>query len=182
MNPIMLAILIVAGVGLVAGLVLAVASVVMAVPRDEKVEAVRDALPGANCGACGYSGCDGYAHALVHEGAKVGLCSPGGAETAEKTSTLLGVSGTVEVKTAMCAAAAVRRIRRASWTITESRPARRQISFTAATGNAITAAWVTATAVRCANTGLLRWTTASPASIRRFAAGAANVFRFVRRG
>lgn len=101
MNPIMLAILIVAGVGLVAGLVLAVASVVMAVPRDEKVEAVRDALPGANCGACGYSGCDGYAHALVHEGAKVGLCSPGGAETAEKTSTLLGVSGTVEVKTAM---------------------------------------------------------------------------------
>lgn len=101
MNPIVLAVLVVAGVGLVAGLVLAVASVVLAVPRDEKVEAVRDALPGANCGACGYSGCDGYAHALVHEGAKVGLCSPGGAETAEKTAALLGVSGTVEVKTAM---------------------------------------------------------------------------------
>ena len=68
-------ILILAGLGLLAGLILAVASVLMAVPRDEKVEALRDLLPGANCGACGYSGCDGYANAMVHEGAKVGLCS-----------------------------------------------------------------------------------------------------------
>ena len=63
MSSIILAILILAGLGLLAGLVLAVASVVMAVPRDEKAEALRDLLPGANCGACGYSGCDGYAKA-----------------------------------------------------------------------------------------------------------------------
>lgn len=82
---ILLPILILAGVGLLAGLILAVASVLMAVPRDEKVEALKELLPGANCGACGYSGCEGYAHAMVHEGAKVGLCSPGGAKVAEAT-------------------------------------------------------------------------------------------------
>ncbi len=48
-------------IGLVAGLILSVASIVFAVPVDEKQEAVRAALPGANCGACGFSGCDGYA-------------------------------------------------------------------------------------------------------------------------
>ncbi|MCI9414587.1 MAG: RnfABCDGE type electron transport complex subunit B [Clostridiales bacterium] len=93
MNPILLAVLIVAGLGLAAGLVLAVASVVMAVPRDEKTEALRACLPGANCGACGYSGCDGYAKAMAHEGAKVGLCSPGGEQVAAATAELLGVSG-----------------------------------------------------------------------------------------
>ena len=62
---ILLPILILAGVGLLAGLILAVASVLMAVPRDEKVEALKELLPGANCGACGYSGCEGYAHAMV---------------------------------------------------------------------------------------------------------------------
>ena len=40
MNPILLAVLLVAGLGLIAGLVLAVASVLMAVPRDEKAEAL----------------------------------------------------------------------------------------------------------------------------------------------
>ena len=101
MNPIVLAVLIVAGLALAAGLILAVASVVMAVPRDEKAEALRAVLPGANCGACGYSGCDGYAKAMAHEGAKVGLCSPGGAAVAEATANLLGVEGTLEAKTAL---------------------------------------------------------------------------------
>ena len=101
MNPIVLAVLIVAGLALAAGLILAVASGVMAVPRDEKAEALRAVLPGANCGACGYSGCDGYAKAMAHEGAKVGLCSPGGAAVAEATANLLGVEGTLEAKTAL---------------------------------------------------------------------------------
>ena len=57
-------ILLVAGLGLIAGVGLAVASVVMAVPVDEKAQAVKGVLPGANCGACGFSGCEGYANAL----------------------------------------------------------------------------------------------------------------------
>ena len=51
--------------GLIAGLGLAIASAVMAVPKDEKAETIQEMLPGANCGACGFSGCSGYAAALA---------------------------------------------------------------------------------------------------------------------
>ena len=66
MSGILIPVLIVAAIGLVAGLGLAVASAVFAVPVNETEKKVRDCLPGANCGACGYSGCDGYAAALYH--------------------------------------------------------------------------------------------------------------------
>ena len=46
-------IMIVGVIGLLAGIVLAVASIVMAVPKDERAEALEAILPGANCGACG---------------------------------------------------------------------------------------------------------------------------------
>ena len=101
MNTILLAILLVAGLGLLAGLILAVASILMAVPTDEKVEALKELLPGANCGACGYSGCEGYATAMAKGEAAVGLCSPGGAAVAKSTGEVLGVDGKVELKTAL---------------------------------------------------------------------------------
>ncbi len=95
-------ILIVGGIGLLAGIILAVASVVMAVPKDEKAQALEAVLPGANCGACGFSGCSGYAAAMSKGEAKPGLCSPGGQETAEKCAQLLGGEAVeVEYKTAL---------------------------------------------------------------------------------
>lgn len=81
---------IVAGIGLVAGVGLAIASAVMAVPVDEKAEAIAEALPGANCGACGYSGCPGYAKALSQGTAKNGLCAPGGEAAAAEIAEILG--------------------------------------------------------------------------------------------
>lgn len=89
-NLILIAVLIVAGIGLIIGIVLAFASAVMAVPVDEKVEALTEALPGANCGACGYSGCSGYAKALAEGSAKNGACAPGGDETAKALAEILG--------------------------------------------------------------------------------------------
>ena len=83
--------LIFAGLGIFAGLLLSVFSRVFAVQTDERAEQIREVLPGANCGACGFSGCDGYAAALVKDGAvKTNLCLPGGAETARKISEILG--------------------------------------------------------------------------------------------
>lgn len=95
-------ILIVGIIGLLAGVVLAVASILLAVPKDETAEALEEILPGANCGACGFSGCSGYAAAMSRGEAKPGLCSPGGEETAQKCAELLG-SGEVcvEYKTAL---------------------------------------------------------------------------------
>lgn len=94
--------LIVAGIGLIIGIVLAIASCIMAVPKDEKVEALTKALPGANCGACGYSGCEGYAKALASGETTPGKCSPGGEATASELARILGVAATsVEKKTAL---------------------------------------------------------------------------------
>ena len=61
----MYGIILVAVIAIIAGLLLSWASIQFAVPVDEKQAAVREVLPGANCGACGFSGCDGYAAALA---------------------------------------------------------------------------------------------------------------------
>ncbi len=91
MNEILFAVLLVAAIGLITGLGLAVASLFFAVPGNEKAEAIRACLPGANCGACGFSGCDGYAAALAEGKTKeLSLCAPGGAAAAEEIGRLLG--------------------------------------------------------------------------------------------
>ena len=53
MSAILIPVIIVAIMGLVLGLGLALASKFMAVPTDEREEKIRECLPGANCGACG---------------------------------------------------------------------------------------------------------------------------------
>lgn len=91
MNEITFAIVLVTGIGLLSGVILSVASVFMAVPKDRKEEEIRTMLPGANCGACGFSGCDGYAEAMASGKAKPGLCTVGGAKTAGALADYLGV-------------------------------------------------------------------------------------------
>lgn len=81
---------IVSGIGLVCGLGLAVASKLFAVQEDERIELVRDVLPGANCGACGYAGCDDYAKAVCEGAASPNQCVPGGASTLEGINGIMG--------------------------------------------------------------------------------------------
>ncbi|MBQ7810909.1 MAG: RnfABCDGE type electron transport complex subunit B [Clostridia bacterium] len=101
-NEILLAILIVSGIGLVIGIALAIASIVLAVPTDEKVEAVKAELPGANCGGCGFSGCESYAKAIAAGEAEVNLCPVGGKDVAMKLGEIMGVEvGDVEQKVAV---------------------------------------------------------------------------------
>ena len=92
MSPVILAILVLCGVGAVCALLLVVASKYMAVPVDEKFPALRECLPGANCGACGYAGCDGYANALASgEETKTNKCIPGADAVGKMLSDALGV-------------------------------------------------------------------------------------------
>ena len=93
---ILIPILLLAVIGLIAGIGLSLASKFMAVPVDEKQEKIREVLPGANCGACGYSGCDGYAAAVAAGEAEPNKCAPGGETAAKALAELLGV--TVESK------------------------------------------------------------------------------------
>ena len=100
---ILLPVLIVAAIGLIAGAELSIASKLMAVPTDERCEKVREALPGANCGACGYSGCDGYAAAVASGEAEPNKCTPGGETTAKALAEILGVEVVTEKKVAFIA-------------------------------------------------------------------------------
>ncbi|MCD6449395.1 MAG: RnfABCDGE type electron transport complex subunit B [Thermotogaceae bacterium] len=59
------------------GVFLAYAAKVFYVKEDPRVELVAKVLPGANCGMCGYPGCDAYARAIVKKGENPGRCVPG---------------------------------------------------------------------------------------------------------
>ena len=85
------AISIVAGIGLVAAIVLAIADRCLAVEEDPRIGMVTAELPGANCGGCGFAGCDGYARALVAGTAPNGACAAGGAACAAAIAKILGV-------------------------------------------------------------------------------------------
>ena len=78
MEEILMPVIVISAVGIIAGLMLTVASKYMAVAVDERVSHVRDVLPGSNCGGCGFAGCDVYAEKVVSGEAKPNLCLPGG--------------------------------------------------------------------------------------------------------
>jgi len=59
---------------------------------DERESAVREVLPGNNCGACGYAGCDAMAAAIAAGDAPVNGCPVGGTAVAEKIGEIMGVS------------------------------------------------------------------------------------------
>ena len=78
--------------GLLFGVGLAIAAKKFAIEVDPRVEKVLDILPNANCGACGYPGCSGFAKAVVAGEAPVDGCVPGGPDVAEKIAKILGKS------------------------------------------------------------------------------------------
>jgi Na+-translocating ferredoxin:NAD+ oxidoreductase subunit B len=92
--------------GLILGGILAYASKVFEVINDPKVEEALSALPGVNCGACGYPGCSGYAEAVIKSGAAINLCAPGGSKTVERLAEITGSdtidSGEKRVARVMC--------------------------------------------------------------------------------
>lgn len=100
MTEIILASSIVAGTGLLLGIILAVFSKIMAVPVDPRQKELREMLPGANCGACGHSTCDGYSTALADgKETETNLCKPGGSEVAAKIADYLGLEASAVAET-----------------------------------------------------------------------------------
>ena len=99
MNSIVIPIILVVAIGFVAAAILAFASKVFAVEVDETAVAIREILPGANCGGCGYAGCDDYANALAADHSlPCTKCAVGGPSLAEKIAELLGVTAGAEEK------------------------------------------------------------------------------------
>ena len=90
---ILLPIIVLGVLGAIFGVLLSVASKVFHVETDPKQDAIREALAGANCGGCGYPGCDGYAAAVCKGEAPTNRCVAGGAATAAKVAEIMGVAG-----------------------------------------------------------------------------------------
>lgn len=90
------------GLALLFGLLLSVARLKLMVKKDPRILEILDALPGANCGACGLPGCSAYATRIVEEKFQIDLCPVGGAESADAIARIMGVepSGGMKAVTA----------------------------------------------------------------------------------
>ena len=86
------------GIGMVAAVALGFAAKKFAVEVDPRELAAMEVLPGANCGACGFPGCAGYAKALVAGTIDLNQCPPGGADVVAKLAHILGVDASAAAR------------------------------------------------------------------------------------
>ena len=99
-QAIIIAAVIVGGVGIFIGFFLGISGEKFKVEVDEREEAILGVLPGNNCGGCGYAGCSGLAAAIVKGEAPVGQCPVGGDPIAAKIGEIMGVAAGEAVKKA----------------------------------------------------------------------------------
>lgn len=86
----LVAVLTLAIMGAIFGIILGIAAKKFAVEVDPRVEELLKVLPGANCGACGLPGCAAFAEAIVADTVKPSACAPGGASLYEKIAAIMG--------------------------------------------------------------------------------------------
>ena len=84
------AMIIMGALGLLFGVVLAVASKIFHVDKDPRVEQIEEILPGANCGACGAPGCAGFAEGVVEGKYDLNGCTVGGCDVARLIAEIMG--------------------------------------------------------------------------------------------
>jgi NADPH-dependent glutamate synthase beta subunit-like oxidoreductase len=89
-TPIIIAVAMMFGLGIVCSLLLAVASKVFFVEEDPRIAMVEEALMGANCGGCGFAGCNAAAEAVVAGKAGANVCVAGGPAIAARVGAAIG--------------------------------------------------------------------------------------------
>lgn len=92
------AIVVLGGLGIIFAVILGFASKAFHVDVDPKITLIREALPGANCGACGYPGCDGMSKAIAEGRAPVNGCPVSSAAAVEKIGKVMGVEASTGEK------------------------------------------------------------------------------------
>lgn len=104
LEGIIIAAVVVAGAGIIIGVLLGLADKTFKVEVDEKEILIREALPGSNCGGCGYAGCDALAKAMAQGIASPAACPVGGESVAQTIAEITGGSADVEKNVAfvMC--------------------------------------------------------------------------------
>lgn len=101
MSAFLSAVISLGAIGLIFGLLLAIADEKLKIEVNPLEEKLLSALPGVNCGACGYAGCSGYANQLASGSAHPDKCVAGGHDVAKRLGELLGIE--VKVKEKMIA-------------------------------------------------------------------------------
>ena len=138
LQTILVPVSIVTGTGLIAGLLLSIASKFFAVKVDETVANLREVLPGANCGACGCAGCDEYASKIQLPQSWAKFWAFRSAISSQSVRSLSAVGICRPLST--------------SWIMMVPRPARQQNFTIMEEPAAILPAWDTATAPTFVNT------------------------------
>jgi Na+-translocating ferredoxin:NAD+ oxidoreductase subunit B len=90
MSGILIAVIVIAVLAAIFGLILGFASIRFKVEADPIVEQIDAILPQTQCGQCGYPGCRPYAEAIAN-GDEINKCPPGGQAAIEKLADLMGV-------------------------------------------------------------------------------------------
>ena len=91
MQIILITTIVITVIGIIVAAALVFVSNRFHVEADERVTAIREALPGNNCGACGYAGCDAMSEAIASGEAPVNACPVGGAPVADRIAEIMGV-------------------------------------------------------------------------------------------
>ena len=81
-----------AAIGLFFGLLIILISKFCVIKEDPKIAEVSACLSGANCGGCGYPGCDGFAKALVEGSASLDDCGQTTKANKIEICNILGIS------------------------------------------------------------------------------------------
>ncbi len=90
LDNLLIPVLILGGIGLIFGALLAVSSILFKVDKDERIDKIHDLLPGANCGGCGYAGCSAFAEAIVSGTATVSCCKIVKKDNASEIMSIVG--------------------------------------------------------------------------------------------
>jgi len=80
------------GLGVIFGAGLAIASAKLKVARDPRLDEIVELLPGGNCGACGYAGCEAMAEALLAGKVNSSACTLAPPDVAERVAEIAGTS------------------------------------------------------------------------------------------
>ena len=90
-ETILLAAALMLGLALLFTITLSVAKTKLHVDVDPRIERINEAVPGANCGGCGFAGCASFARAVVEGKAPANGCPVGGPETAALIAEIMGI-------------------------------------------------------------------------------------------
>lgn len=97
-NAIIIAVIVVGVMGIFIGLFLGISAIKLKVETDPRIDECLNALPGNNCGGCGYAGCAAMAEAIVNGEAPVNGCPVGGDRVAKDIAKIMGQETTASVK------------------------------------------------------------------------------------